>query len=143
MFESCPSEYRNGCTEKTQVMVIAGQSAVFDASVMYTPGGSCDFQQTIERVMLWRINRDFRVPDSLIFSCSTAEGAQCYANDTRVSLSRGDKPGLQFRFTLSSTQLSDNSSYRVIVIRRHPGTGAEMNLMKNFDLRVDPGELAS
>ena len=68
MFESCPSDCRNGCTEKTQVAVTAGQSAVFDASVMYTPGGSCDdFQQMIERVMLWRINNEFRVDNVLMF----------------------------------------------------------------------------
>lgn len=140
VFESCPSEY-NGCTRITSLSVTAGGSAVFDASVVYTPGGSCDFQQVLTRVKLLRINNEFGASNDLLFSCSTTEGAECTINDNRVSLNRGNKPGLEFRFTLDGAQMSDNSSYRVIVVGTHPGTGVETRLIKNFSLQVDPGEL--
>lgn len=139
MFESCPSEY-NGCAGSTQLSVTAGESAVFNAPVMYTPGGSCDFQQELDRVMLWKINDRFGVNNDLLFSCGTADRAVCTINDPRVSWSRGNKPGLQFSFMINSTRLADNSSYRVIVLGRHP-QGVETELIKNFYLQVNPGEL--
>ena len=139
MFESCPSEY-DGCTEITQLSVTAGESAIFDASIVYTPGGSCtDSQQMLDRVMLWRVNSQFRVENVLLSSCGTGDEEVCMGND-RVSLSRGNKPGLEFQFTLSNTQVNDSSSYRVDVMRRHPQTGTATELTKNFDLQVDPGE---
>ena len=139
MFESCPSEY-DGCTETTQLSVTAGESAVFDASIMYTPGGSCiDSQQMLDRVMLWRVNSLFGDTNDLIFSCRTDDEAGCGENG-RVSLSRGNKPGLEFQFSLRNTQVNDSSSYRVEVRGSHPQTGVTTELTKNFNLRVDPGE---
>ncbi len=140
VFESCPSE-DDGCSESTQLSVTAGESKVFDASIVYTPGGSCDFQQMLDRVMLWRINTAFGMNNRLLFSCSITVGTECTINDSRVTLNRGDRPGLGFRFTLSDIQVNDSSSYQVIVLGRHPGTGTETRLTKNFDLQVDPGEL--
>ena len=140
MFESCPSEF-TGCSGSTQLSATAGESVVFDASVTYTPGGSCDFQQMLSRVMLWRINEEFGVPNSLMFSCSTTDGEACTMNDPRISWSRGNKPGLHFMFTLNSTRLDDNSLYRVTVLGMHPQTGVETTLTKVFDLQVNPGGL--
>ena len=139
VFESCPGEY-DGCTETTQLSVTAGESAVFDASVMYTPGGSCtDSQQMLDRVMLWRVNLRFGDDDDLLFSCRTDDEAGCGENG-RVSLSRGNKPGLDFQFSLRNTQVNDSSSYRAIVTRRHPQTLSISQLTKNFNLQVDTGE---
>ena len=141
VFASCPSEY-DGCTEVTQLLVTAGQSANFDATVMYTPGGSCDFQQELTRVNLWKINDEFGVPDELLFSCSTTEGAVCTINNPRVSWSRGRDPGLEFKFTLTNTstvQTNDSSLYKVIVMKSDPKTGTTTELKKRFYLQVLPG----
>lgn len=134
MFESCPSEY-DGCSGVTQLLSTQGETVIFDATIMYTPGGSCDFQQELDRVMLWKINEQFGVNNELMFLCGTADGAVCTINDPRVSLSRGNKPGLQFSFALSSTRNTDSSSYRVIVLGRHP-QGVETELTKGFHLII-------
>ena len=134
MFASCPSEY-DGCTEVTQLIVFAGDSAKFNASVMYTPGGSCDFQQEIIRVNLRKINDQFGVPVELLFSCNTDEGAVCTINNPRVSWSRGrdPRPGLEFNFILSNITLNiDTSIYEVIVMTTDPRTGIITELKKTF-----------
>ena len=133
VFASCPSEY-DGCAEVTQLLLLAGESAKFNATVMYTPGGSCDFQQELTRVNLWKINNEFGVPDELLFSCSTDEGAVCTINNPRVSWSRGRDPGLEFIFTLSLNV--DTSIYEVIVMRTDPSTGTTAQLRKRFYLQV-------
>ena len=35
-----------------QISITLGNPAIFNASITYTPGGSCDFKQTIKRVKL-------------------------------------------------------------------------------------------
>ena len=96
--------------------------------------------QSVTRIELTKKSETFGVSDRLLFGCSTSVGAVCTINDNRVSLARGDTSGLQFVFTLSSTNhSSDSGLYEVTVQGTHPGSGTTL-LKKEFRLQVDPGE---
>lgn len=138
MFASCPSEFSlDGCSEETQLSVRAGESAEFNATVVYTPGGSCDFMQTIERISLTKINETFGGSNEILYNCLTAAGVQC--DSGRVTLSRGNQPGLDFIFTLPETVYrSDSGLYEVAITRLT--ASSRSTFTKNFRLRVDPGE---
>ena len=88
-FASCPQEY-SGCSKEVPLSVASGNPAIFDASITYTPGGSCNFKQEITRVKLTKINGQSNLPNTLLFTCHTDHGAPCLINDNRLSLSRGD-----------------------------------------------------
>ena len=133
MFASCPQQYL-GCSKKVPISITTGSPAVFDSSVAYTPGGSCDFQQTITRIKLTKINKPINLPNTLLFTCSTNQGATCIVNDNRLSLNRGN--GLDFVFTLSNAVHDDSGAYEVVVEGTHPATSSLITLKKKFQLNV-------
>ena len=140
MFASCPHEFA-GCSEEVPLSVTAGESAVFNAAVIHTPGGSCDFMQEITRIVLTKIDERFGFDNVQLFSCLTRQGETCVVNDGRVSLGRGNDPGFEFIFTLANTNDdSDSSLYEVTVEGRHPATNSLTTLKKKFRLQVNPGE---
>ena len=134
VFTSCPQEY-SGCSKEVPLSVTSGNPAIFNASITYTPGGSCNFKQEITRVKLTKINGQSNLPNTLLFTCRTDQGASCLTNDNRsVSLSRGD--GLDYIFTLSNTSQKDAGIYEVVVEGTHPATGSLITFRKSFHLGV-------
>ena len=111
-----------------------GNPAIFDASITYTPGGSCNFKQAITRVKLTKINGQSNLPNTLLFTCRTDQGASCLVNDNRLSLSRGD--GLDYNFTLSNASQEDAGIYEVVVEGTHPATGSLITFKKSFHLLI-------
>ena len=142
MFTSCPNEFA-GCTEEVPLLVTGGDSVKFNSTVVYTPGGSCDFVQPDTRIELMKISETFGISDVLLFACDTVEGAECTTNDNRVTLSRGNRLGLQFVFTLSHTiHNNDSGLYEVTVRGTNPADGSSTELKKRFRLQVGPGKSA-
>ena len=133
VFASCPQEY-SGCSKEVPLSITLGNSAIFNASITYTPGGSCDFKQTITRIKLTKINEHSNFPNILLFTCSTDQGAVCVMNDDRVSLSRGDS--LEFMFTLSNTSQDDSGVYEVVVEGTHPATSSLITIKRSFHLII-------
>ena len=74
------------------------------------------------------------MPSSLLFSCSTDQGARCFKNDDRLSLNKGN--GLDFEFNLSNAVLGDSGTYEVTVEGTHPATSSLITLKKTFHLNV-------
>ena len=114
-----------------------GNPATFNASITYTPGGSCDFKQEITRIKFLKINNESS-RDLLLFSCSTNQGQACVINDDRLSLNRGN--GLNFVFTLSNTHQSDSGVYEVVIEGTHPATSSLITIKKRFHLNIGPGK---
>ena len=142
VFASCPNMFA-GCSEEVPISVTAGDSAMFNSTIVFTPGGSCDFVQSVTRIELVRLSEMFGVSDVLLHACNTAEGAECVTNNNRVTLSRGNRLGLQFVFTLHNTiQYSDSGLYEVTVRGINPADGSSTVLKKTFRLQVSPGKVA-
>ena len=133
MFASCPQDV-SGCSIEVPLSTITGDSATFDASVTYTPGGSCDFKQAITRIKLTKINEQLNLPNTLLFTCTTNQGATCIVNDNRLSLNRGN--GLDFIFTLSNAVHDDSGLYEVVVEGTHPATSSLITIKKSFRLNI-------
>ena len=131
MFTSCPQEY-SGCSKKVPLSITLGNPATFNASITYTPGGSCDFKQAMTRIKLTKINTNSS--DKLLFTCRTDQGASCVIKDNRVSLVRGN--GLDFMFTLSNTHQDDSGVYEVVTEGTHPATSSLTTIKKTFHLNV-------
>ena len=132
-FASCPQEY-SGCSKEVPLSVTLGDPAIFDASITYTPGGSCDFKQAINRVAFTKINGKSNLPNTLLFTCRTDQGASCLINDNRLSLSRGD--GLDYNFILSNATQEDAGVYEVVVEGTHPAIGSLITFKRNFHLNI-------
>lgn len=138
VFASCPNEF-DGCPDPTDSLsVIAGESAKFNASIAYTPGGPCWFAQQITRITLTKKNAG---SDGVLYDCGTAANAgPCLQSDARVRLTRGGATMMEFVFTLSETDHGDDSGlYEVSVTKIHPRTGSASDLTKQFQLIVNPG----
>ena len=133
IFTSCPQEYL-GCSKEVPLSVTLGNPTIFDASVIYTPGGSCNFKQAITRVKFTKINGQSNLPNTLLFTCRTDQGASCFINDNRLSMSRGD--GLDYIFTLSNASQEDAGIYEVVVEGTHPATGSLITIKKSFHLNI-------
>ena len=133
VFTSCPQEY-SGCSKEVPLSVTSGNPAIFNASVTYTPGGSCDFKQVITLIKMTKINEQPNIPNTLLFACSTNQGATCFINDDRLSLNRGD--GLHFIFTISNAHQNDSGVYEVAVEGIHPATGSFVTIKKKFRLDI-------
>ena len=134
VFAYCPHEL-NGCTEEVSLSVTAGESVVFDATVAYTPGGSCDFQQQITGIQLKRADSQ-----TFLYSCSYSDNSkECQMNNNRVILS--DSTDVRYLFTMSNTTESDSGVYNVIAFRHDPSSGGSYDdLMRSFFLQVNSSE---
>ena len=134
MFTSCPQEY-SGCSKEVPLSVILGNSAIFNASITYTPGGSCDFKQAITRIKLRKINNEqSNLPSTLLLTCRTDQGAACVINDERLSLDKGD--GLDFILVLSNSHQNDSGIYEVVVEGTHPATSSLITVKKIFHVDI-------
>ena len=134
MFTSCPQEY-SGCSKEVPLSVILGNSAIFNASITYTPGGSCDFKQAITRIKLRKINNEqSNLPNTLLLTCRTDQGAACVINDERLSLYKGD--GLDFILVLSNSHQNDSGIYEVVVEGTHPATSSLITVKKIFHVDI-------
>ena len=138
MFASCPQEY-SGCSKEVPLSITSGSPATFNGSITYTPGGSCDFKQTITRIKLSKINEQSNLPNTLLFSCGTNKGATCFINDDRLSLDRGN--GLDFIFTLSNARQEDFGVYEVLVEGNHPATSSLITIKKSIHLNAGKAHL--
>ena len=125
----------SGCSKEVPLSVTSGNPAIFDAPITYTPGGSCNFKQAITRVKLTKINGQSNLPNTLLFTCRTDQGAPCLVKDNRLSLSRGD--GLEYYiFTLSNASQEDAGIYEVVVEGTHPDYGSLITFKKSFHLNI-------
>ena len=140
MFASCPHEL-DGCTEEVSLSVTAGESVVFNSTVVYTPGGSCDFRQEVTEIRLSK--RISETENVLLYSCETNSQEACQTQpDRRVSLDRGSGASLNFIFTLSDTiHSNDSGRYDVIVYKNDPRvqSGSFTTITKTFLVHVNPG----
>ena len=91
-------------------------------------------KQAITRVKLTKINGQSNLPNTLLFTCRTDQGASCLVKDNRLSLSRGD--GLDYIFTLSNASQEDAGVYEVVVEGTHPATGSLIAFKKSFHLSI-------
>ena len=117
--------------KEVSLSIANGNDATFNASIVYTPGGGCDFEQAVTRIKLTKINV---LHNTLLFTCSTSYGATCFTNDGRLSMSKGN--GLDFVFTLSNATLDDSGAYEVVVEGIHPATSSLITIKKKFQLNV-------
>ena len=137
MFASCPSDFGDCTGDPTPLSIQEGRSVSFNATVVHTEGGSCGFLQRVERVQLVKIDPRFGVDDEVLLTCTIDESSLTPCQSGRVSLNRGNDPGLEFTFTLTDAVADEDSSlYRVTVATRHPTTGAISLLRKTFRLEV-------
>ena len=100
----------------------------------YTTGGSCDFKQTIRRILLIKMNEQTGISSQTLLSCSIEQSENCTTSDKWRSLDRGD--GLDFIFVLTDTTQNDSGVYQVLVEGTHPGTGNATTILKTIDLEV-------
>ena len=118
VFASCPSSY-DGCSDPENISVTAGESIYFNASIVYTQGGSCGFIQTISSLMLKR-----------------CEDINC----TSGSTSSGVSPSIGRIFILSNSTIEDSGVYQVVAIVRNPQNGGQTSIAKIFTVTVMRGE---
>ena len=137
VFASCPFDFA-GCTgEPIPLSVEEGESVVFDATVIHIQGGSCGFQQEIIDVHLVKINPQFGVDDESLLVCAIGNSLPTPCQNGRVSLSRGNDPGLEFIFLLTDAVADmDSSLYKVTVDVKDPRTNIYTALSKTFRLEV-------
>ena len=133
VFASCPQEY-SGCYKETSLSSTTGNNVIFNASIIYTNDGNCNFKQLITRIKLTKITEKSNFRNTLLFTCRTEHGARCVINDRRISMSRGN--GLDFAFTLSNATVDDSGAYEVVVEGNHPATGSLITIKKSFQLNV-------
>ena len=123
-------------SDPTSLSVYNRGSVHFDATVVHTLGGSCDFRQEIRGVRLIRLNPEFDVDDQLLLSCNIIRlNEPCMPliiRDSRVSLSRGNDPGIEFVFTLTGANVRDFKEYKVEVEVKHPSTNSQYTIIKIF-----------
>jgi hypothetical protein len=139
VFASCPLDFAGCSGDPTPLSVDEGKSVIFNATVVHVDGGGCGFQQEIEQVLLMKINPEFGVDDELLLACTIDESSltPCHSTNSRVSLSRGNDPGLEFVFTLIDAVADmDSSLYKVTVGVRNPATSSSSSLSKTFRLEV-------
>ena len=134
VFASCPREFTTGCSEETQLSATVGESVKFNASLVYTGGGSCpDFQQEVTEIRL--LNTSSRSLYSLRL------GDMPRIIDARVTLERSNEESHDFVFKLSNVSLSDSGEqFTVSVARKNPNNGGtDESLRKTFNLNVNRG----
>ena len=139
VFASCPSDFA-GCTgDPTPLSIQEGGNATFNATIIHTEGGSCGFLQRVDYVELVKINPGFGIDDQVLLTCAIDDSSliRCQFESGRVSLNRGNDPGLELAFTLTDAVADEDSSlYQVTVAVRHPANSARSFLSKTFRLEV-------
>ena len=139
MFASCPLDFA-GCTgDPIPLSVEEGESVLFNATVVHTQGGSCGFQQEIMDITLIKINPQFGVEDQVLLRCVIEPYQTTCRNPgrSRVSLDRGNDPGLEFTFMLTDAVADmDTSLYKVEMAVIDPRTSSVTMLSKAFQLEV-------
>ena len=61
--------------------------------------------------------------------------------DSRVSLNRGNDPGIEFVFTLTGANVNDSKEYKVEVEVEHPSTNSQYTITKLFCLNVSKPDI--
>ena len=135
VFASCPQAGSSAscASNSTSLFVEDGGDVSFDATVIHTHGGSCSFRQEIRYIRLKKLNLTFG-NDDLLLSCDTSLDQTC--GNSRVSLSRGKKPGYEFVFMLTGANITDSGTYKVEVEVRHPMSNSDSSITKMFHLNV-------
>ena len=132
LFASCLLDFDGCIGNPVPLTVEEGGNVKFNATVIHTPGGSCSLRQEIRDVRLIKLNPEFGVDDEVLLFCNTASTMTC--SNSRVSLSRGNDPGFEFVFTLSSALHEiDAGMYQVNVEVQHPSASFAL-IMKRFSL---------
>ena len=88
-------------------------------------------------VLRRKINEQSNLPNTLLFTCSTNQGAKCFNFHDRLSLSRGD--GLDFIFVLSNVIQNDSGNYEVVVEGTHSAISSLITIKKIFHLDINIG----
>ena len=84
-----------------------------------------------------KINTQFGVDDESLLICAIGDSLLTPCHNGRVSLSRGNDPGLEFMFMLADAVADmDSSLYKVTVDVRDPRTNIYTALSKTFRLEV-------
>ena len=126
--------------ETLDVPTNGGGSVNFNATVIYSSGGSCNYQQTLILIRLRKINETTGETLNSIITCRFDGDCHwpCHQPshlDKKISanLSRGDS-GSEFGLTLFNITADSVGTYEVIVESSHPGKGDNLNLVKKFHL---------
>ena len=107
-----------------------GGSVSFNATVIYTSGGGCNYRQNLTLIKLRKRTGDI-VKNTYV--CNFRNGS-CHPNIQKsVNLSRGDS-GFEFVLTLFNLTTDGIGTYEVIVESSHPGSGSNLQLTKRFHL---------
>ena len=120
-------------SEETETLALPanGGSVSFNATVIYTSGGSCNYRQNLRLIRLRKINERTL---SSVCTCKFNRGpSSCHPNETTVNLSRGHS-GSEFVLTLFNLTTDSRGTYEVSVESSHPGSGSILQLIKRFHL---------
>ena len=117
-----------------------GKGVLFDVTLIHTQGGSCGFQLEIINIQLKKINLRFGVGDEVLLHCAIDDSMPLTTcHNGRVSLDRGNDPGLEFMFMLTDAEPVmdiDASLYKVMAAVRDPRTSSDTALSKTFCLEI-------
>ena len=131
VFASCPHELT--CTESETITLPAngGNNVSFNATVIYTGGGSCGYLQNISFIELRKTNETAGTSTTL-YLCDF-EAGPCSPRIGDVIFSRGSSR-LEFVLTLFNVTTNDIGTYEVIVGTLHPGYSFREQLRKKFPI---------
>ena len=118
---------------ETLVLPANGGSVSFNATVIYKPGGSCNYRQSLNLIKLKKINES---KSEIMYICRFDRGSCTLLNEkTSVNLSRGHS-GSEFVLTLFNLTTDSIGTYEVFVDLSNPHTGGTSNfpLIKRFHL---------
>ena len=109
-----------------------GGSVSFNATVIYSSHGSCDYRQNLTLIKLKKINEITR--KQLLYICRFNRGPCRPDEKSSVNLSRGDS-GSEFVLTLFNVTTDSIGTYEVILESSHPHAGTfHRSFSKNFSL---------
>ena len=138
-FASCPSSY-DGCSNPENITVMEGEDINFNSSVVYIPGGSCGFEQEIERILLKRCANNSYTSDHEPGWLSSISFVPNQVINTNPRVSVNPERDL---FILSNSTLDDSGLYQVVVIGIHPNhSRTPIPINKRFWVSVNQGEHA-
>ena len=138
VFAACPRS-PNGCSSTELISFTAGENITFNASIIHISGGSCGFEQIIQRVELRRcINNTCTSQSPLLSSVNPDQEATNYNGDVRVSSSK--ERDLAYIFTLSNAALNNSGLYQVTVMGKHPSFGDSTSIKREYYLVTINGE---
>ena len=128
VFASCPHELT--CSEsETLTLPASGGNVSFNATVIYTDGGSCGYLQMVSFIELRKTN-EIAGTSTILYFCDF-EAGPCSLRIGTVIFSRGSSR-LEFILTLFNVTTNSIGTYEVIVGTSHPGYSFHEQIRKKF-----------